>query len=58
MYQIKPRKIVVNTITAKTDNSTDTSDIPKKAQRKPEIRYIAGLNILIVCQALGSISIE
>jgi len=55
---MNPRKTDAKASTAETDTSIDTSAIPKKAHRKPEIRYIAGLNKLTVCHALGNISIE
>ena len=36
----------------------DTSAVPKKAQRKPEIRYTTGLKRVTVCQKGGNIEME
>jgi hypothetical protein len=43
---------------AANESPTGTSEIPKKAHLKPDIRYTAGLNKVIVCQIGGSIFIE
>ena len=53
-----PKNSPANNITAKNETWIGTSETPKNAHLNPEMRYIAGLNILTTCQADGSISME
>ena len=41
-----------------TDNWIDTSELPKNAQRNPEIKYMAGFSMLTSRQIDGNMSME
>jgi|TARA_B110000196_G_C20955334_1_gene571323 hypothetical protein len=52
------RQIAVKQLIAIRLKNIDTSEVPKKAQRNPDIKYTIGLNNVTFCQNGGKSVIE